>query len=338
MPIADHVPAMRLTPRSFRSPWGSTRCARSALLLLTLAGEAMWLMGTAPATAIQAAAGRGTLRVLDLTAVRRSLLAMARKRPRLGEGERVAAWSDFSLMLQAVVGEAPVGPFTFDDFARDLRGGAGPSVPVTAGVIARDRVAYQMLSVGYSARETADVVSGRITRRALDRAWGMIAAGQGRDAAADYLDSQYVRVRPLAAPASGSRRAADGRRRPFEAAIDRYATLHAVNADLVRAIIAAESAFDPVARSDAGAIGLMQLMPMTARELGVDPFVPEQNIEGGVRYFSQLLKTFGGVETALVAYNAGPGFAARYARGETALYGETRAYVRAVLRRFEQES
>ena len=79
----------------------------------------------------------------------------------------------------------------------------------------------------------------------------------------------------------------------------------------------------------------MQLMPATARELGVDPFEPAQNIEGGVRYFSELLKMFGGVELALVAYNGGPGFAQRYARGETALYGETRDYVRRVLSRLQ---
>jgi peptidoglycan DL-endopeptidase CwlO len=72
-------------------------------------------------------------------------------------------------------------------------------------------------------------------------------------------------------------------------------------------------------------------MPMTARELGVNPFVPEQNIEGGVRYFSQLMKMFGSVELALVAYNGGPGYAQRYARGQAALYGETRDYVRKVL-------
>ena len=77
----------------------------------------------------------------------------------------------------------------------------------------------------------------------------------------------------------------------------------------------------------------MQLMPSTARELGVNPFVPEQNIEGGVRYFSQLLQMFGSIELALIAYNAGPGFAQRYAGGRAALYGETRDYVRRVLER-----
>ena len=97
-----------------------------------------------------------------------------------------------------------------------------------------------------------------------------------------------------------------------------------------------ESAFNPAARSDAGAISLMRLMPATAQELGVNPFVPEQNIEGGVRYFSQMLRKFGAVDLALVAYNAGPGFAERYIRGQAALYGETREYVNNVLARFSK--
>jgi soluble lytic murein transglycosylase-like protein len=124
----------------------------------------------------------------------------------------------------------------------------------------------------------------------------------------------------------------------FDALIDKYATLHHVEAAIVRAIMATESAFNPNARSPVGAIGLMQLMPTTARELGVNPFNPEENIEGGVRYFSQLLRMFGGLELALVAYNGGPGFAQRYARGQTALYGETRDYVRKVLARLGGQS
>ncbi|MBP6715445.1 MAG: lytic transglycosylase domain-containing protein [Acidobacteria bacterium] len=120
---------------------------------------------------------------------------------------------------------------------------------------------------------------------------------------------------------------------PIDAAIAKYARLHAVDPTLIRAIIGAESGFEHSARSSAGAIGLMQLMPGTARDLGVDPRVLEQNVEGGVRYLSGLLKTFGGVELALVAYNAGPELARRYARGEVALYAETRDYVRQVLAR-----
>ena len=122
----------------------------------------------------------------------------------------------------------------------------------------------------------------------------------------------------------------------IDAAITKYSRLHAVDASLIRAIVAAESGFGPAARSSAGAIGLMQLMPATARTLGVNPKVPDENIEGGVRYMSQLLKMFGQVELALVAYNAGPAFAERYARGEAALYAETREYVTQVLGRISR--
>ena len=120
---------------------------------------------------------------------------------------------------------------------------------------------------------------------------------------------------------------------PIDAAIERYAGLYRVDPVIVRAIIGVESAYDAGARSRAGAVGLMQLMPGTARALGVDPFIPEQNIAGGVRYLSALLEMFGGLELALVAYNGGPGFARRYAQGQIALYGETREYVRRVLSR-----
>lgn len=82
----------------------------------------------------------------------------------------------------------------------------------------------------------------------------------------------------------------------------------------------------------------MQLMPATARSLGVDPAIPDQNIEGGVRYLAEQIRQFGGLELALIAYNGGPGFAQRYARGETALYGETRDYVRRVLARLRPRS
>ena len=197
---------------------------------------------------------------------------------------------------------------------------------------AREEAEYRLLALGYSPHEIDDILSGRISQKALDTARRMIAVGMGREEASNYLDSQYMRataarearaVPPVDVP--------DVAPSAFDELIDRYASLHQVNAAIVRAIIGTESGFNPTSRSPAGAIGLMQLMPATARALGVDPFVPEQNIEGGVRYFSEQLKAFGGIELALIAYNAGPGFAQRYATGQVALYGETRAYVKKIL-------
>ncbi|WP_241479101.1 lytic transglycosylase domain-containing protein [Leisingera sp. ANG-M1] len=75
---------------------------------------------------------------------------------------------------------------------------------------------------------------------------------------------------------------------------------------LFRSLIQAESAFNPKAISPKGAIGLGQLMPGTARQLGVDPYDIEQNLDGAARYFLAQLSRFGSVELALAAYNAGP--------------------------------
>jgi soluble lytic murein transglycosylase-like protein len=271
--------------------------------------------------------------LLELASVRRLFDALARQRESADEGERVAAWSEFSLLAEAVVGQDRVGALAFDDLAAAATTGQGPRVPATPAVLARDTVAYQLLSLAYSARETSDVITGRITKQALDNAQKMLLVGRGKEAAANYLDSQYKRLLVMRTPPAepNARRGAPSS--PFEAFIDKYARLHAVDAAIVRAVMAVESAFDPAARSPAGALGLMQLMPGTARALGVDPLVPEQNIEGGVRYLSELMKMFGGLELALVAYNGGPGFARRYQRGETPLYGETRNYVRRVLGR-----
>jgi soluble lytic murein transglycosylase-like protein len=91
-------------------------------------------------------------------------------------------------------------------------------------------------------------------------------------------------------------------------------------------VIRAESGFDSRALSPAGAQGLMQLMPGTAREMGVaDPFDPEQNVMGGTRYLKQMLGRYGGdLEKALAAYNWGPG---NLDRGDGRLPGETRRYI-----------
>ena len=103
-----------------------------------------------------------------------------------------------------------------------------------------------------------------------------------------------------------------------------------VPAALVRAVVAVESAFKSDAVSHAGALGLMQLMPDTAADLGVkNAFDPEENINGGTRYLAFLLKHFKSEELAVAAYNAGPGRVAR--EGGVPDIPETRAYVESVL-------
>jgi soluble lytic murein transglycosylase-like protein len=113
----------------------------------------------------------------------------------------------------------------------------------------------------------------------------------------------------------------------IRAAAERYD----LSVELIGSIIRTESNFQPDAISPAGAQGLMQLMPATARELGVtDPFNIEQNIDGGCRYMRQMLDRFGGdVKLALAAYNAGPGTVMRY--DGNVPYRETQDYVQRVL-------
>ena len=108
------------------------------------------------------------------------------------------------------------------------------------------------------------------------------------------------------------------------------ASLYSVDEPLIRAIIHAESAYQPDALSPKGAQGLMQLTPDTQAELEVaDPFNPESNIDGGTWYLAQMLAEFNGnVELATAAYNAGP--AAVKSHGGVPPYPETREYVRRV--------
>lgn len=113
--------------------------------------------------------------------------------------------------------------------------------------------------------------------------------------------------------------------------IETIAARYNLSPELLRGVVAAESGFNPRAVSPAGAMGLMQLMPATARALGVnDPFDPAANLDGGARYLRQLLDRFqGDTRLALAAYNAGPGAVERY--HGVPPYKETRAYIQRVL-------
>jgi soluble lytic murein transglycosylase-like protein len=135
-----------------------------------------------------------------------------------------------------------------------------------------------------------------------------------------YVGAAYGVAKPTAA---GTRRVTE-----FDDLIVEHATRHSLQPDFVRAVIQAESAFNPRARSPKGAMGLMQLMPSTAAEYRVvNAYDPAENIRAGVAYLKSLLTRFGDdVSLALAAYNAGPGAVEKYGNAVPP-YKETRNYV-----------
>jgi soluble lytic murein transglycosylase-like protein len=125
------------------------------------------------------------------------------------------------------------------------------------------------------------------------------------------IEEEYTaaKIEPILPPVKGNKK-----ERLFHPIIIQTSSRHQVDPAIVKAIIMAESGYNPRAISKAGAKGLMQLMPKTAQDLGVeDSFNPQQNISGGVRYFKQLMNRFNGdFKLALAAYNAGSTTVRRY--------------------------
>ena len=128
------------------------------------------------------------------------------------------------------------------------------------------------------------------------------------------------------------------RKRGYDKLIDKVAHAEGLESDLLRAVVQTESNFDPNAVSKKGAAGLMQLMPETARRMGVsDPFHPEENLEAGARYLKRLIAKYNGrLPLALAAYNAGENAVERY-KGIPP-YPETQDYVRKVLRAYNRSA
>ena len=118
--------------------------------------------------------------------------------------------------------------------------------------------------------------------------------------------------------------------------IDKYASESGLDVDFVKAVINQESGFNPNATSKCGAMGLMQLMPGTAKGLGVtNAYDPAQNIQGGTKYLKGLMDRFDNNKSlALAAYNAGPNAVKKY--GGIPPYQETQNYVKSVLARYDK--
>ncbi len=133
---------------------------------------------------------------------------------------------------------------------------------------------------------------------------------------------------PKSDPIRTASQATSDRVRMYDGLITKHAQLNDVRPDLVRAVVQVESAYNPYARSPKGAVGLMQLMPATARQFGVkNAFNPEENVRAGVAYLRQLLNRYENDEKlALAAYNAGPSAVDKYGE-RVPPYAETQNYV-----------
>ena len=166
---------------------------------------------------------------------------------------------------------------------------------------------------------------------AQQRSWKPVPSANVRAARSAALEvNQYLSTdQSQNGPSTFSRERAFSAEE-VDAAIEKAAAAHNVDPSLVRAVIKVESNFNPNAVSRKGAMGLMQLMPQTARQLNVsNPFDPEQNVDAGVRHLKKLMESYGGdVRLTLAAYNAGQGAVARSAG--VPRFGETRNYVKRI--------
>ena len=169
--------------------------------------------------------------------------------------------------------------------------------------------------------EGLDLVLGRI--RDLEDRLGLArrpSASPEAPAKAAFSSSGAAPVQPQVGAAA------------FRDAISAAARHQGLDPRLLEAVVEAESGGNPAAVSSKGAMGLMQLMPGTARALGVSrPLDPVQNLEGGARYLAEQVRTFGSVEHALAAYNAGPQAVRRH--GGVPPYPETTNYVTKIMER-----
>ena len=301
---------MLLAEASAMRPVGFADCA-GWLLLAVVASDAT----------AQPSLGSTTCKMAALPGLSRQLASMARN---TDDSATTGLAADFSRVAGSILGQAATPGVDWPTRA---------DLPCSNHVRSRDRLAWQMAMLGYSAREIADVLDGHLTRADLDQARARLMAGHPRAAVADFLDAQWRE--PARADRPEERTAA----RPpapmpageFDATLAAVSRQHDVPAALVRAMVSAESGGNARAVSPAGAIGLMQLMPATAAALGVDPWQPAENLRGGIAYLAELLRLYrDDVRLALIAYNAGPQHANRVKAGTAVAYRETRRYLDAI--------
>lgn len=255
-------------------------------------------------------------------------------------------WMAFDRVVEAVLGaDGEAGDAAARQaFVAVVASDTPATVRCNAGMVARDRVAYRLALVGYRAADVARILRGESSRIAIDAAYTRKMAGMGDAPVPARPVAKGVPVEAAGHPVAVGARAAPatwGPQRPaaaglpgtpveLEAWVQHFAAEYHVDHRLVSAVIRQESNWAPASVSPKGALGLMQLMPATASMLDVDPYDPVENIRGGTAYLAELIRTYGSVRNALIAYNAGPTHANQVIRGERALFAETRRYLKAI--------
>jgi soluble lytic murein transglycosylase-like protein len=197
---------------------------------------------------------------------------------------------------------------------------------------------YAVLNTGFRVyADRHEVLGDAITR--LHTSTGTVDVPSG--SISSFEVEEYVRPTPPPAPPPTPVAAAPAPAPVLtpQELVEQAALFHGLRPEFVRSVASVESAFRKAAISPKGAIGLMQLMPGTAVDLGVNPHDPAQNAHGGAKYLKELLlryqNTQDPVRFALAAYNAGPGAVDKY--GNVPPYRETRQYVEKVLRKYLAE-
>ena len=345
------------------TPSGSTISASSQLPYRLPGLRSLFALVRLDIESLLGGAGPAEL-VLGSAAERDSVLqaAPAERRDQVAVAHALAVgrWAEFERVVTAVLGARSGSRFPYPQIlAASTMEAPGPATADSAALI-RDRLVQRMAVLGYPAHLIADVVGGRIPIEALEHAVRLRLLGRAETEITRYLEAQaeaqartHVAARAAAPPSpsaplvlapvtparitgrvpdmSAAARLMLGRREQFGPAVVRSAARHRVDPDLVRAVIRHESDWNPNARSPKGALGLMQLMPGTARLLGVDPLDPEQNIDGGTRYLASLLILFdSNLDAAIMGYIGGPGYARTWLRGELVPSSEVRTYVQNV--------
>ena len=230
-----------------------------------------------------------------------------------------------ALMASAVIATSISFPTPY------LQAQAGAAISATEDggrkIYVNDSVAVPSGSTARRRRTPVAQTSSLVFWSVTEHRWKAVPSAHVRAAKSAAAEVNRYLGRESNGPALLPARSTTFTPQQIEAAIDQAAARHNVDPNLVRAVIKVESNFNPNAVSRKGAMGLMQLMPQTARQLKVvNPFDPEQNVDAGVRHLKQLMESYGGnVRLSLAAYNAGAGAVARSAG--IPHFAETRAYV-----------